>query len=187
MKHIMNEEDKEAKKLVQDIFEHTNIKASEDDPSIALVLGIRNILKNNIQDFEEQITYLNHQQLINIQSELAHAVTRIKMELDGANEYYVDNSINHEKNLAEAFEKLLNDFEAKNKDLNFILNKIQAEYDKASDERFERHIAKLEALQAEALKRQKKMDTSKQREVLFSGIGFFAGVLVCLLIFFIVR
>lgn len=180
-------EDKEAKKLIQSIFERTNIKVGEDDPSVALVLGLRDILKDNIQDFEEKITELNSQQLIRIQSELEHAITSIQMQLDGSNEYYVGNSANHEQNLTEAFKNLLNELDAKNKDLNFILTKIQAEYDKASDERFERHIAKIEALHAKELQRQSKKDTVKQREILFAGMGFVVGIVICLLIFFIVR
>lgn len=183
----MSEEDKEVKKLIQSIFERTNTKVGEDDPSVALVLGIRDILKENIQDFEEKITALSHQQLIGIQSEIETAITSIQMQLDGSNEYYVGNSTNHEKNLAEAFEKLLNELEAKNKDLNFILNKIQAEYDKASDERFENYIAKIEALHAEELKRQNKKNTTKQREVLFASASFVAGVIICLLLVFVVR
>lgn len=183
----MSEEDKEVKKLIQSIFERTNTKVGEDDPSIALVLGLRDILKDNIQDFEEKITELNSQQLIRIQSELEHAITSIQMQLDGSNEYYVGNSTNHEQNLAKAFEKLLNELETKNKDLNFILNKIQAEYDKTSDERFEGYIAKIEALHAEELKRQNKKDATKQREILFAGAGFVAGVVICLLLVFVVR
>lgn len=183
----MSEEDKEVKKLIQSIFERTNTKVGEDDPSVALVLGLRDILKDNIQDFEEKITELNSQQLIRIQSELEHAITSIQMQLDGSNEYYVGNSTNHEQNLTEAFKGFLNELDTKNKDLNFILTKIQAEYDKASDERFERHIANIEELHAKELQRQNKKDTAKQREILFAGAGFVAGVVICLLIFFVVR
>lgn len=183
----MSEEDKEVKKLIQSIFERTNTKVGEDDPSVALVLGIRDILKENIQDFEEKITALSHQHLISIQSEIETAIASIQMQLDGSNEYYVGNSTNHEKNLAEAFIGLLSELDTKNKDLNFILTKIQAEYDKANDERFERYITKIEELQAKELQRQSKKDTAKQREILFAGAGFIAGVVICLLIFFVVR
>lgn len=158
-----------------------------NDPVVEIIRGFRDILKDNIQDFEEKITELNSQQLIRIQSELEHAITSIQMQLDGSNEYYVGNSTNHEKNLAEAFTGLLSELDTKNKDLNFILTKIQAEYDKASDERFERHIANIEALHAKELQRQSRKDTAKQREILFAGAGFVAGIVICLLIFFIVR
>lgn len=105
----------------------------------------------------------------------------IEAQLDGANMYYIGNSENHERNLNEAFQKAIEAFDEKNKDLNFILNKIQADYDKASDERFERQIEKLQALH------QSKQDTKKQREVLFAVAGFVAGLVVCLLVLFIVK
>lgn len=180
-------EPNEKELIVQEIFKNTNIKITEDDPIVETVLGFKDILKNNIQDFEEKITELNSQQLIRIQSELEHAITSIQMQLDGSNEYYVGNSTNHEQNLTEAFKGFLNELDTKNKDLNFILTKIQAEYDKASDERFERHIASIEALHAKELQRQNRKDTAKQREIIFAGAGFIAGIIICLLIFFIVR
>lgn len=169
------------------LFELTGQKAMPNDPVVEIIRGFRDILKDNIQDFEEKITELNSQQIIRIQSELEHAITSIQMQLDGSNEYYVGNSANHEKNLTEAFTGLLSELDTKNKDLNFILTKIQAEYDKASNERFERHIANIEALHAKELQRQSRKDTAKQREILFAGAGFVAGVVICLLIFFVVR
>lgn len=169
------------------LFELTGQKAMPNDPVVEIIRGFRDILKENIQDFEEKITALSHQQLISIQSELEHAITSIQMQLDGSNEYYVGNSTNHEQNLTEAFKGFLNELDTKNKDLNFILAKIQAEYDKASDERFERHIASIEALHTKELQRQSKKDTAKQREILFAGAGFVAGLVVCLLVLFVVR
>lgn len=180
-------ETNEKELIVQEIFKNTNAKITEDDPLVEAVLGFRYIIKEASQDFEEKITELNHQQLINIQSELAHAIASIQMQLDGSNEYYVGNSTNHEKNLNEAFEKLLAELDTKNKDLNFILTKIQAEYDKSSDERFERHLTKIDELHAKELQRQRKQDTAKQREIIFAGAGFIVGIVVCLLVLFVVR
>lgn len=180
------------------LFELTGQKAMPNDPVVEIIKGFRDTLKDNIQDFEEKITELNSQQLIRVQNELGHAISSIQMQLDGSNEYFVGNSSLLLENLEEKFNQLLSSLDDKNKDLNFVLAKIQGDYDKLTDERFEAHFKKiadeqaktikqLQTLHDENLKRQSKIDTSKQRDVLMGGCGFVVGVIVCLLVFFIVK
>lgn len=163
-------------KLVQEFFEKTGIKVSDDDPTIQMIELMQTTLKNSLSEAEDSFKKMADDFVI-----------QTKGELDWANEYFVGNTEIHKKSLDELFEKVLGDMDTKNKDLLLILSKIQAEYDKANDERFERHIASIEALHAKELQRQNRKDTAKQREILFAGAGFAAGIVICLLIFFIVR
>lgn len=172
----MAEEDKEAKKIVQSVFERTNVKIGEDDPSVALVLGIRDVLKENLQDFEENVAIINHNHLTEVQGELAHAVANIQMQLDGANEYFVGNSDIHARELQEAFERFLGALDAKNGEMRSVLEQIQSER-KASDERFDRCIAQIERLQ-----NAKTQPTVALRDVIVAGVGFAVGVTACLLL-----
>lgn len=171
-----DETSKISQELIQHIFEKTSTKVTPNDPAIETMTALVAMLDKKYADFESMLMAITH-----------NYTEKMRVELDSANMYYVGNSENHERNLSEAFQKAIEAFDEKNKDLNFILNKIQADYDKASDERFERQIEKLQALHQEQLKHQSKQDTKKQREVLFAVAGFVAGLVVCLLVLFIVK
>lgn len=182
-----NETSKISQELIQHIFEKTSTKVTPNDPAIETMTALVAMLDRKYEDFESMLMAITHNYTEKMRVELDSAIAGIEAQLDGANMYYVGNSENHERNLSEAFKKAIEAFDEKNKDLNFILNKIQADYDKASDERFERQIEKLQALHQEQLKHQSKQDTKKQREVLFAVAGFVAGLVVCLLVLFIVK
>lgn len=173
--------------LIQEIFEKTNLKVTADDPAIIFVLGLREILEKNIRDYQETLLAFNHT-----------FIDKTQNQLDYANQYFVNNSQILHDELKEQFENFLSSIDEKNKELNFVLAKIQGEYDKQTSERFAEYfkqisdenskaIQKIQSIHDESLKRQRKIDTSKQRDVLMAGAGFIVGLIICLLIVFIVK
>lgn len=173
--------------LIQEVFEKTHLKVTADDPVIIFVMGLHDILQKNIREYEETLLAFNHA-----------FVDKTQHQLDYANEYFVNNSqILHEE-LKEQFANFLSSIDEKNKELNFVLAKIQGEYDKQTAERFNDYfkqissenakvIKQIQSLNDENLKRQRKIDTSKQRDVLMVGAGFVVGLIICLLVVFIVK
>lgn len=183
----MNGNKDTAQELINDFFEKTNLKITADDPAIIFILGFRKILEKNIRDYENSLLAFNHS-----------FTEKTQYQLDYANEYFVNNShILHEE-LKNQFDQFLLEIDNKNKDLNFILSKIQAEYDKSVDDKFTNYFKKIseenknlihqiQLLNADSLKIQKKIDTSKQRDVLMIAIGCIIGIIICVTLSFIFK
>lgn len=173
----------ERNEIVNQIFKDTNLKFTEDDPIIDFVSIINKFSKKTQDDLNK------------IGDEL---IDKIKAELDWSNEYFVGNSENHIQNIEKKFSELINSIDEKNKELNFVLVKIQADYDKQSDERFEKYFVRLsleqtktidniQKLHNDMLKRQRKIDTSKQHDIIIAGIGAVVGIVITLLLLFLLK
>ena len=182
-----NQNNELSTKVVNEVFQQSKLKVTQDDPAVSLYLALHEMMKTEIEQYQKEITAFSDV-----------LVNKVQLQLDNSNEYFVGNSSLLLENLEEKFNQLLSSLDDKNKDLNFVLAKIQGDYDKLTDERFEAHFKKiadeqaktikqLQTLHDENLKRQRKIDTSKQRDVLMGGCGFVVGLIVCLLVFFIVK
>lgn len=174
-------------KLVNEFFEKTGIKLTQDDPAINFYIALHQMMERQIANFKNTITDFSNQLVIKTQS-----------QLDNANEYFVGNIGVLEESLDEKINQLLTQLDDKNKDLNFVLAKIQGDYDKQIDKRFETYfkkiseeqnhtIKKIQSANDEMLKRQVKNATSKQRDIMIGVGGFIVGLLVCLLVVFILN
>lgn len=184
---VMTEKIDVVQEIIQEVFEKTNLKVTADDPAIVFVIGLRDILEKHIRDYQETLLAFNHT-----------FIDKTQNQLDYANEYFVNNSQILHDELKEQFGNFLSSIDEKNKELNFVLAKIQGEYDKQTSERFTEYfkqisdenakvIEKIQSIHDENLKRQRKIDTSKQRDVLMAGAGFVVGLIICLLVVFIVK
>lgn len=184
---LQNHFDPSVQAFINQIFSDTRIKIAENDPVVILYVAIRQMMKNEMDEFQKSMTIFSH-----------NLVDKTQNQLDNANEYFVGNIDVLCENMDERTSQLLAQLDDKHKDLNFILTKIQGEYDKQLDERFEKHfkaivdeqaqtIKKLQLMADENLKRQVKNATSKQRDIMIGVGGFIVGLLICLLVVFIVK
>lgn len=184
---LANDVDTTVETFINQIFSDTRIKLTKDDPVIMLYVAIHQMIKKEIADYQDTMFAIN-----------TNFVEKTQSQLDYANEYFVGNIGVLEESLNEKTSQLLAQLDDKHKELNFILTKVQGEYDRQLDERFEKHfkviadeqaqtIKKIQATNNEMLKRQRKIDMSKQHDILVGVGGFFIGLLVCIAIVFVMR
>lgn len=177
----------EKNKLVNEFFEKTGIKLTQDEPAIHFYMALHQMMTRQMEEYQQAMTNFSH-----------NLVDKTQNQLDNANEYFVGNIDILCENMDERTAHLLAQLDDKHKDLTFILTKIQGEYDKLLDERFEKHfkkisdeqaqtVKKLQSLADENLKRQRKIDTSKQRDIIVGFGGFVIGLLICLAMVFILK
>jgi len=185
--HTLLNQDPTVEDFINQIFSDTRIKLAENDPIVILYIAIRQMIKKEMTEYQDTMFVIN-----------SNFIDKTQSELDYANEYFVGNIGVLEERLDEKTTNLLAQLDDKHKELNFILTKIQGEYDKQLDERFEKHfkaisneqaqtIKKLQLMADDNLKRQIKNATSKQRDIMIGVGGFIVGLLICLLLTFILK
>lgn len=162
--------------LATEIFEKTNLKVTHDDPAILIYLVLQNMMQRQAEQHKQELDLFFTQFKENTQQ-----------QLDNSNEYFVNNSEEYLQNLDEKFKQIINSFDVRIKDLSFILTKIQSDYDRQLDDKLKTLLSDIQTANQEILKRQRKIDTAKQRDVFIAGAGFLAGLIICILIVFIVR
>ena len=186
-RNLQNQFDPSVQTFINQIFSDTRIKLAENDPVVILYVAIRQMMKDEMDEFQKSMTIFSH-----------NLVDKTQNQLDNANEYFVGNIDVLCENMDERTSQLLAQLDDKHKELNFILTKIQGEYDKQLDERFEKHfkaiageqaqtIRKFQLMADENLKRQIKYATSKQRDIMIGVGGLIVGVILCLIIFFVTK
>lgn len=184
---VQTKDDPTVDAFINQIFSDTRIKLAKNDPVVMLYIAIHQMIKKEIAEYQDTMFTIN-----------TNFVDKTQSQLDYANEYFVGNIGVLENSLDEKTSKLLAQLDDKHKELNFILTKIQGEYDKQLDERFEKHfkaiadeqtqtIKKLQLMADENLKRQIKNAASKQRDIMIGASGFIVGLLICLLVVFIMK
>lgn len=184
---VQTKDDPTVDAFINKIFSDTRIKLAKNDPVVMLYIAIHQMIKKEIAEYQDTMFTIN-----------TNFVDKTQSQLDYANEYFVGNIGVLENSLDEKTSKLLAQLDDKHKELNFILTKIQGEYDKQLDERFEKHfkaisneqaqtIKKLQLMADDNLKRQIKNATSKQRDIMIGVGGFIVGLLICLLLTFILK
>ncbi|OBX76255.1 hypothetical protein A9308_08960 [Moraxella atlantae] len=184
---VQTKDDPTVDAFINQIFSDTRIKLAKNDPVVMLYIAIHQMIKKEIAEYQDTMFTIN-----------TNFVDKTQSQLDYANEYFVGNIGVLENSLDEKTSKLLAQLDDKHKELNFILTKIQGEYDKQLDERFEKHfkaisneqaqtIKKLQLMADDNLKRQIKNATSKQRDIMIGVGGFIVGLLICLLLTFILK
>ena len=184
---VQTKDDPTVNAFINQIFSDTRIKLAKNDPVVMLYVAIHQMIKKEIAEYQDTMFVIN-----------TNFVDKTQSQLDYANEYFVGNIGVLENSLDEKTSKLLAQLDDKHKDLNFILTKIQGEYDVKLDERFEKHfkaisdeqaqtIKQLQLMADENLKRQIKNATSQQRDIMIGVGGFIAGLLICLLVIFILK
>lgn len=173
----------EKEQIIQDIFKNTNLKITEDDPLVEAVIGFHQVLENSKEEFKEWAAIFTSR----FEDDLTDLTLKNNTKLQILEHELTDVS----KEICEELRKIVNfsltSFDEKTKDLNMVLAKIQANYDKDSDDRFAKYFAQINEKHAQMLATQAKNNAFSQRELLFGIGGLVIGVVVCLLAFFVVR
>lgn len=172
------------------LFELTGQKAMPNDPVVDIIKGFKQVMEEAQQD------------LINNREDLKEwgAIFTSRFEDDIA-EIALKNNVRlevleHEikeivevvsKKLETISETTLTGFDEKAKDLNMLLTKLQVNFERDTSDNFAKHFAKIDKKYNQILEVQAQNHAFSQREILFGIGGLVAGVVICLLAFFIVR
>lgn len=172
------------------LFELTGQKAMPNDPVVEIIKGFKQVMEEVQQD------------LINNREDLKEwgAIFTSRFEDDIAEIALKNNTkleiLEHEiKEVVETVSKRLETisdtaligFDEKAKDLNMLLTKLQVNFERETSDNFAKHFAKIDEKYNQMLEVQAQNHAFSQREILFGIGGLVAGVVICLLAFFIVR
>ncbi|OPH37669.1 hypothetical protein [Moraxella equi] len=165
--------------IIQEIFKKTNTKITEDDPLVEVIIGFQQVLEDTKEDFREWAGIFNAQ----FQDEMTDIALKNNTQLA-----ILDHDVSEiRQNIAEVTNTILASFDEKAKDLNMILTKLQVNHEQDTSDNFAKHLAKIDDKYQQMMAIQAKDKAFSQREVLFGVGGLVAGVVICLLAFFIVR
>lgn len=171
----------EKEQIVQEYFKKTNIKLTEDDPLVEAIIAFRNVISETKEDFVVWATVFASQ----FQDQLEYTALRNNTKIEILEHELKDTS----KEVCEELKTIVNftltKFDEKTKDLNMVLTKLQADYDRDSNERFDKYFSKIDERYHQMLALQKKNNACSQRELLFGFVGLVVGVMACLLVFFV--
>lgn len=171
----------EKEQIVQEYFKKTNIKLTEDDPLVEAIIAFRNVISETKEDFVVWATVFASQ----FQDQLEYTALRSNTKIEILEHELKDTS----KEVCEELKTIVNftltRFDEKTKDLNMVLTKLQADYDRDSNERFDKYFSKIDERYHQMLALQKKNNAYSQRELLFGFVGLVVGVMACLLVFFV--
>ncbi|UZA34035.1 hypothetical protein LP087_13770 (plasmid) [Moraxella bovis] len=185
----MNETN-EKELIVQEIFKSTNAKITEDDPLVEAILGFKYIIKeasqdliNNREDLKEWAGIFTSR----FEDDIAEIALRNNTKLEILEHEIKEVVEAVSKKLETISETALTGFDEKAKDLNMLLTKLQVNHERDNSENFAKHFAKIDEKYQQMLEIQAQNHAFSQREILFGVGGLVAGVIICLLAFFIVR
>lgn len=185
----MNETN-EKELIVQEIFKSTNTKITEDDPLVEAILGFKYIIKeasqdliNNREDLKEWAGIFTSR----FEDDIAEIALRNNTKLEILEHEIKEVVETVSKRLETISDTALTGFDEKAKDLNMLLTKLQINQERENSENFAKHFAKIDEKYQQMLEMQAQNHAFSQREILFGIGGLVAGVIICLLAFFIVR
>lgn len=170
------------KKLTHEIFEQTGLKVDADDPTIILAAAINTILGQNMEQYDDNLYRFTEQYIKRLNSQLDNTSSVLEDKIQA----FATISDGIYQDFDNRLKKLPASIEEKNKELNFILTKIQASNDKAVEEQFSVFLREVQQQVQLLAKKQSQLSQHKYRELAIGGIAFAAGVIICLLIVFIV-
>lgn len=183
-------ETNEKELIVQEIFKNTNAKITEDDPLVEAILGFKHIIKEASQDLINNREDLKEWGAIftsRFEDDIAEIALKNNVRLEILEHEIKEVVETVSKKLETISETTLTGFDEKAKDLNMLLTKLQVNHERDTSDNFAKHFAQLDDKYKQILAIQAKNKAFSQREILFGVGGLVVGVIVCLLVFFIVK
>lgn len=173
----------DSKKLTHEIFEQTGLKVGTDDPAIILAAAINAILSKRMEQYDANLYEFTEQyiQRLNRQLDDSNLVLEDKIQDFGV----IADGINQDFDAK--LKEILIKIDDKNKELNFILTKIQAGNDKAAEEQFSSFLEKVQHQVQLLAKKQAQLSQQKYREMAVGGIAFGVGIFCCMIVMLLAK
>lgn len=172
------------------LFELTGQKAMPNDPVVEIIKGFKQVLEeaqqdliNNREDLKEWGAIFTSR----FEDDIAEIALKNNVRLEILEHEIKEVVETVSKRLEAISDTTLTGFDEKAKDLNMLLTKLQVNFERETSDNFAKHFAKIDEKYQQMMAIQAKDKAFSQREVLFGVGGLVAGVVICLLAFFIVR
>lgn len=172
------------------LFELTGQKAMPNDPVVEIIKGFKQVLEeaqqdliNNREDLKEWGAIFTSR----FEDDIAEIALKNNVRLEILEHEIKEVVETVSKRLEAISDTALTGFDEKAKDLNMLLTKLQVNFEQDTSDNFAKHFAKIDEKYQQMMAIQAKDKAFSQREVLFGVGGLVAGVVICLLAFFIVR